>query len=259
MRSSWDVFSASVLALFLREMRTRFGRYRLGYVWAVLEPAAHVLILMAIFGYVLGRTLPGIPFSAFLVVGVVTWFLFNNIATRSLGAVEANASLFNYRPVKPADTILARAVLESVIHFVVFACLMSVIWGMDDGFRPAKADWLMAFGVFLLLAIMSIGVGILLMVLGSKSREADKVVPILLRPLYFVSGVFFSLGHVPTEYHAYLLWNPILHAIELERAALFPGYDAGGASLAYLIAATLVAFTLGLALYRSNEREMVAS
>ncbi|HAX2293506.1 TPA: ABC transporter permease, partial [Escherichia coli] len=50
-RSGFEVQKAAVHALFLRELRTRFGKYRLGYLWAVLEPAAHLLIMLAIFGF----------------------------------------------------------------------------------------------------------------------------------------------------------------------------------------------------------------
>jgi capsular polysaccharide transport system permease protein len=47
-RSGLEVQQATVKALFLREIKTRFGKYRLGYFWAVLEPAAHLLVLMVI-------------------------------------------------------------------------------------------------------------------------------------------------------------------------------------------------------------------
>ncbi|HDR2511236.1 TPA: ABC transporter permease, partial [Enterobacter roggenkampii] len=61
-RSGLEVQQAAVKALFLREIKTRFGKYRLGYFWAILEPAAHLLVLLAIFGYIKNRTMPDISF-----------------------------------------------------------------------------------------------------------------------------------------------------------------------------------------------------
>lgn len=49
-RSGFEVQKVTVEALFLREIRTRFGKFRLGYLWAILEPSAHLLILLGIFG-----------------------------------------------------------------------------------------------------------------------------------------------------------------------------------------------------------------
>lgn len=51
-RSGFEVQKVTVEALFLREIRTRFGKFRLGYLWAILEPSAHLLILLGIFGYI---------------------------------------------------------------------------------------------------------------------------------------------------------------------------------------------------------------
>lgn len=39
-RSGFEVQKVTVEALFLREIRTRFGKFRLGYLWAILEPSA---------------------------------------------------------------------------------------------------------------------------------------------------------------------------------------------------------------------------
>jgi capsular polysaccharide transport system permease protein len=36
-RSGLEVQQAAVKALFLREIKTRFGKYRLGYLWAALS------------------------------------------------------------------------------------------------------------------------------------------------------------------------------------------------------------------------------
>ncbi|HEN6956346.1 TPA: ABC transporter permease, partial [Escherichia coli] len=123
-RSGFEVQKAAVHALFLRELRTRFGKYRLGYLWAVLEPAAHLLIMLAIFGFFMHRTMPDISFPVFLINGIIPYFIFSNIATRSIGAIEANQGLFNYRPVRPIDTIIARAILEVLIYSIVYLVLM---------------------------------------------------------------------------------------------------------------------------------------
>ena len=37
-------------ALVLRELKTRFGHFRLGYLWIFAEPIAHVAVLSAVFG-----------------------------------------------------------------------------------------------------------------------------------------------------------------------------------------------------------------
>ena len=257
MRSGIEVMRASVSALFLRELRTRFGKYRLLYFWAPAEPVAHVLMFMAIFGVLANRTMQDISFPVFLVNGVLPWFLFSGIALRSLAAVEANSGLFNYRPVRPIDTLLARALLECLIYGSVYCAMLGGLAVIGEPVSISHVPALLMVGV--LLVMFSIGVGLTLMVVGASFGEAEKIVPLMLKPLYFASGVMFSVHVVPVEYRAYLLWNPLLHAIELARHASFPDYPADDVSLTYLALAALVSCAFGLALYRGRESAMLTS
>lgn len=54
-------------ALVRRETRAHFGERRLGYLWAVIEPALHLLVYMVLFTYILRRQNPvggSLPFSS---------------------------------------------------------------------------------------------------------------------------------------------------------------------------------------------------
>ena len=177
-RSGFEVQKVTVEALFLREIRTRFGKFRLGYLWAILEPSAHLLILLGIFGYIMHRTMPDISFPVFLLNGLIPFFIFSSISNRSVGAIEANQGLFNYRPVKPIDTIIARALLETLIYVAVYILLMLIVWMAGEYFEIT--NFLQLVLTWSLLIILSCGVGLIFMVVGKTFPEMQKVLPILL-------------------------------------------------------------------------------
>ena len=256
-RSGLEVQQAAVKALFLREIKTRFGKYRLGYLWAILEPAAHLFILLAVFGYIMHRTMPDISFPVFLLNGLIPYFLFSNIATRSIGAIEANQGLFNYRPEKPVDTIIARSLLETLIYSGVYIVLMCI--GGVFGEKFTITSILTLILTWSLLILFAFGFGLIFMVLGKTFPEAEKFLPIILKPLYFISCVMFPLHAIPKEFWPYLLWNPIIHAVELSRESVVSGYVSEGVSLNYLALCALVALFLGLAVYRNREEAMLTS
>lgn len=256
-RSGLEVQQAAVKALFLREIRTRFGKYRLGYLWAILEPTAHLLILLAIFGYIMHRSMPDISFPVFLLNGLIPYFLFSNIAIRSIGAIEANLGLFNYRPVKPVDTIIARVILELLIYSGVYIILMAVVGLLGEEFSIANI--LVLITTWMLLIIFSFGMGLVFMVVGNEFPETEKFLPIIIKPLYFISCVMFPLHAIPKDYQSYFLWNPIVHVIELSRESVVSGYISEGASLSYLTFCALASLFLGMALYRTREEAMLTS
>ena len=256
-RSGLEVQQAAVKALFLREIKTRFGKYRLGYFWAVLEPAAHLLVLMVIFGFIMHRTMPDISFPVFLLNGIIPYFIFTNITNRSISAIEANQGLFNYRPIKPIDTIIARASLETLIYAAVYLMLMAIVWVLGEEYSVTNI-LILVFSWFLLI-IFSCGLGLVFMVLGKTFPELAKFLPIVLKPLYFISCIMFPIHSVPKEYWHYLLWNPIVHAIELSRESVVAGYLTDGVSLGYLALSAIIMLFIGLALYRTREEAMLTS
>lgn len=256
-RSGYEVQKAAINALFFREIRTRFGKYRLGYIWAFLEPSLHLVVLLGVFGIIMNRTMPDISFPIFLLNGIIPYFIFSHIVHRSVGAIEANQGLFNYRPVKPIDTLIARAFLETIIYVTVYILLMLVMWAGGEFYEISNLLKLVL--AWSLLIAFSSGMGVIFMVVGNAFAEMQKFLPILLKPLYFASGIMFPLHSIPKEYWPYLLWNPLLHAVELSREAVVPGYVSEGVSIVYLASFTLVTLFVGLALYRTREEAMLTS
>ncbi len=261
-RSSLEVLKDVVFALFIRELKTRFGAYRLGLVWAFLEPVAFILVITALrsfrsSGGLFGGETHHIPFPIFLMLGYVPYQVFSTLLKQGAAAVNANQGLFNYRQVRPIDAILARTLLEVLVFSSVMLTFMAIFWWF--GFDATIADPLQLIVVFSLLGIFGGGIGMIICVGQLRFPELGKVVPLLTRPLFFISGLFFSLNDIPIEYHHYLLWNPILHAIELIRNACYPSYNADFVSMGYLAFFALISVFFGLAMYRLDWKRMVAS
>ncbi|HHO2818088.1 TPA: type II secretion system protein GspL [Escherichia coli] len=179
------------------------------------------------------------------------------LTVTALPAITTYQGLFNYRPVKPIDTIIARALLETLIYVAVYILLMLIVWMTGEYFEIT--NFLQLVLTWSLLIILSCGVGLIFMVVGKTFPEMQKVLPILLKPLYFISCIMFPLHSIPKQYWSYLLWNPLVHVVELSREAVMPGYISEGVSLNYLAMFTLVTLFIGLALYRTREEAMLTS
>lgn len=256
-RTPWEINKAVIFALLMREMRTRFGVYRLGYLWALLEPAMHIAVFLILLGYVMQRTMPGIDYTLFLISGIIPWLLFSSILSRGISAISANNGLFGYRQVKPFDAFITRAILEWLIYlstYVVFLCLAAWV-GLDVSIE----DPLGLIAVLFLLFIFSCGLALISCVVLTQFPELEKFLPVVLRPLYFLSGIFYTLDTIPQEYRSYLLWNPILHANELSRVAMFKNFDTNGANWEYLLGCSIVALTFGIVLFRKNSIKLVTT
>ena len=256
-RSSLAIQWAAIHALFMRELLTRFGHYRLGYLWVVLEPAMHVGFMLVLFGAVVKHTIPGMSYSMFLIGGILPWFLFANSAGRALGAVAGNQGLFHYRIIKPIDTIVARVALESVIYFLSFIFFVIVLAMFGDYISLSHLPTLMLCWAGVIL--YSFSISLIMMVVGTYSNEIEKFFGLVLRVMYFLSGILYSVHTIPEKYQVYVLWNPIVHIIEVMRFSLSPQYPIGHVSLIYFFTCTIIILCFALLAYRARERAMLTS
>jgi len=257
-RTAWQVQSDVLFALVQREMKARVGGQWVGAVWTLFEPLAHVALMVAILGSLRGAVMPGIEYPVFLAVGLVPFFLFQNLAFRLMDGIDSNRGLFSYRQVKPFDTLISRAAVESLMNLMVYALTLGVMAWI--GFHVLPHQPLEMIGINLLIILFGTAFGIFAAVITHERPRARSLMRMLMFPLYMASGVIFPVDLLPREYIEILLWNPMLHLVELSRASFIAAYTpTRGINALYPALVMLVFGALGMALYRVRRQELLAS
>ena len=256
-RSGLKVMGAAFHALLMRELQTRFGGYRLGYLWAPLEVLFQVMVYLVIFGTLMQRVLPGMDYKQFLVVCLVPFQMMLRIANRSLGAADANQGLLMYRHIRHFDVIFARSFLELVIYFFTFVLLLVIFAFFGVSFSLANLH--MVLFAWLSLFLFSFGLALILMIVGFYGGEISKIIGLIFTVLYFASGIIYSIHIVPKPYLNYLLWNPFIHNIEMMRHAISPSYPAYHIDMVYFLKWMIGMNFTGLLLYKACEKDLIRS
>jgi len=254
-RSSLAIFSNSLKAFLLREIKDRFGRTRLGYFWAILDPMLSVVFFVAIHGLVRGndKTIYGEAPLFFFTYSSIAYYMFMHTVSAQNGKLGASRGLFNYRQIRPIDVLLASAIIEFGLMVVVLGLFVLGCWlfgapaVIDNivGVIAASAG-LLAFGFALGLAFE---------VHATVMPDLRRIFAVSMRPMFFISGLFFSIEMISDKYRAWLLWNPVLHLVDMMRGAALGGYESPG-SWGYVIVATTAVLFIGLAGYRRHMSEL---
>ncbi|GHE20573.1 ABC transporter permease [Halomonas urumqiensis] len=248
-RTPWQVTRSVWYAMFMREAISRTMADRMGWFWMIFEPAAFTMIMVAIRGFIRGdQLIVGADFIPWMIVGMMGFFLVREGMLRSLGAVDANSALFAYRQVQPIDTVLVRTFLEGMLRTLVF--LLFIAGGLMLGLDIAPDDALLAMSFWFSLWCLGLGLGLIVSVLGTLVPEVAKVVRMLTLPLLILSGVILPLNQLPHWLLEYLMYNPIVHGIEILRLGFFEGYVAvHGTSGIYFWLFALNCLSLGMLLH----------
>ena len=247
--NAFSVQRRVIFALILRETKTRYGKTRIGYLWALFEPMAHMLIFAAIFSFI-GRSSPlGGSVAMLVLTGLFPYNLFFNLATQLLNAVEGNRVLLSYPHVTPFDVMVARSILEVATQIVVFSFVLLVLATLD--LWDMQVDSVIGLIMVVLVgSSLGVGLGLVNAVLAFRFPSYANVFGMIQRPMYFLSGIFFVVGYMSTDIQNIMYYNPIVHLIEWFRSAVYIGYESDFLDKQYLFNFTLAVVFLGLLLLR---------
>ncbi len=243
-----------VHALALRETRTRFGAHKLGFFWALVEPSIFILTFFVLFKLG-GRDAPvGMTLFSFMATGVIPYLIFANTVNRVAESINGNKSLLFYPQVNPLDVVFARAFLE----FTTYAGVFMILMGIESLYlqQLTISDPLLVLMSFVLASLLGTGLGLVFCGLAQFSNAVDRARGPIMRPFFWVSGIFFTAAGLPPEARQHMLHNPVLHLTELSRAGWFDRYEQTHADPLLVLTWSVGLLLLGLTLERVVRRKI---
>lgn len=244
------------MALILREMSTTYGRSPGGYLWAVLEPAAGIVLLTAIFS--LGFRSPplGNSFALFYAGGMLPLFLFTDTVQKMGQSLQFSKKLLEYPRVTFADALLARFILAFFTQAIVHTIILTVILSFVE--TRTTLDFSTMVPAYAALLVLAAGIGTLNSFLIVAFPLWQSIWNIVTRPLFIISCVFFIFEGVPQPYRDILWYNPLVHVIGVMRDGYYPFYQPQYPSLLYVVVVGAVPGVWGLLLLRQYHRDLLA-
>ncbi|WP_114204007.1 ABC transporter permease, partial [Janibacter anophelis] len=197
---------------------------QLGQLWAVLNPALLILSYYAIFGLLLG-TRGGIDnFVGFLSIGVVMFAFTSTVVTRGAKAITGNLSLVRALHFPRAILPIAVTLTEFIAALPAFALLFALMFLTGES---PDWEWLLFPVAVLLQGIALLGFAFICARLVNISRDIGNLIPVVVRLLRYVSGVFFPVLHyaqsLPDAVGNVLIYQPFALMLTLGRQSLLGG------------------------------------
>jgi ABC-type polysaccharide/polyol phosphate export permease len=202
-----------------RDLRSRYQQTLLGGFWALVQPITLTASFVFIFGHI-AKLDVGVPYASFVYPAMLLWTLF------SAGVLGGTSSMLASIPIAaraqyPRVVAPMSGALLPVFDFTIGLVLMPVLFVVQDPplhLRPVS--------FFLALAgvlVLAVGIGTLLSALAVFIRDVQRVVPILLQLLLFVTPVAYPSDRIPS----WLALNPMATYVEAMRSSFLesPGPD----------------------------------
>ena len=252
MSTNWH----AVRAIYHFEM----SRTRRTLMQSVVSPVVSTSLYFVVFGAAIGGRIPevgGIGYGSFIVPGLIMLTLL----TQSV----SNASFAIYFP-KFTGTIYELlsapvSTLETVVAYVGAAATKSVLLGLiilltAAAFVPLRIDHPVWMLLFLLLTAVSFSLLGFIIGIWADGFEKLQFVPLLIiTPLGFLGGSFYSIDMLPPVWQKVALFNPVVYLVSGFRWSFFGQGDVHvGVSLAMTLVFLAVCMGIVAWIFRTGYR-----
>jgi ABC-2 type transport system permease protein len=227
---------------------------------SVLTPVISTSLYFVVFGAAIGSRMTevnGVAYASFIVPGLIMLALFTeSLSNASFGIYFPKFTGTMYEllsaPVSPTEIVLA---------YVGAAATKSVVLGMiilltASLFVPLQILhplWMIAF---LVLTAASFSLFGFVIGIWARSFEQLQVIPMLIvTPLTFLGGAFYSIDMLPPAWRTVTLFNPIVYLISGFRWSFYGHADvAVGTSLGMTLGFFLACLALVSWMFRTGYR-----
>jgi len=245
-----------VLAIYRFEL-ARFGRT----IWtSLMTPVITTSLYFVVFGTAIGSRMnevSGVPYGAFIVPGLMMLtMLTESIFNASFGIFMPKWSGTIYEllsaPISTLETLVgyvgAAATKSTIVALVIFATAHLFV-----DVQVAHPFWALCY--LLLVAVTFCLFGFILG-LWAKGFEQLQVIPLLVvTPLTFLGGAFYSIDMLPGVWRTISLFNPIVYLISGFRWTFFGTGDVSvAASLGATLGFLLICVTVITLIFRTGWR-----
>jgi ABC-2 type transport system permease protein len=226
--------------------RFEMARFKRTLLQSVVTPVISTSLYFVVFGSAIGgrmSTVSGVSYGAFIVPGLIMLSLFTtSISNASFGIYFPKFTGTIYEllsaPISFAEMILGyvgAAVSKSIL-------LALIILGTAAFFVPVEVRHPATMLAFLLLTSTAFSLFGFVIGIWAKGFEQLQIVPaLIITPLTFLGGAFYSIDMLPPAWRRIALANPVVYLISGFRWSFYETADvAVGTSLAMTLGFLLV-------------------
>ena len=253
--NSWRNFSKYrplIRELVTRDLKVKYRRSVLGYVWSILNPLLMMLLQTLVFSYMFRFDIPNFPL--YLICGNTLFNFFNESTNMGMGSVLGNSSLIKKVYVPKFIFPISRVVSSFVnLLFSLAAIILVMLITRATFYWTIFLSWL----PLVLLFFFSCGLGLLLSALAVYFRDMMHLYSILTMGWMYATPLFYPITALPETLQKLMKLNPLYHYINLFRNLMMYGNIPGPNTWIACIGSAAVMLAVGLAAFRKLQRNFI--
>jgi len=206
--------------LTLFRLAVRYKQSILGWIWALLQPLAMMLIYSLVFSRVARVKSEAVPYPLFVFSALLPWTFFSGAVSNAINGL-VNYSTLITKLYFPKEIIPLSYVLAALVDLVIACCVLA---GLMAYYR-VSINWtiLYALPVVLILIAFTSAVALFLSSIQVRFRDAAAALPLILQIGVFLTPVVYPVDLIPARFQRLYLLNPVASLVENFRRVVAHG------------------------------------
>lgn len=238
--------------LVLRDLKIKYRRSFLGYLWSLMNPLLMMWILTMIFSYVFRFDIPNYPL--YLITGQIVFGFFSESTTVAMSAVLSNAGLLK-KVYLPKFVFPLASVISSFVNMLFsLVAIFIVMVATDVSLQPTLL--FLPLGLVILF-VFSVGIGLALSSLSVYFRDMFHLYGVLTTAWSFATPIFYPVNIIPEDLRYILYYNPLYYILDFFRKIILYDTVPDGSDIMLCIAISCISLVVGISIFRKLQNKFV--
>jgi ABC-type polysaccharide/polyol phosphate export permease len=238
-----------------QELRVRYQRSFMGFLWTLVNPLLMMFTLSMVFSQLLPMKLgDGGNYTLYILAGMIPWAFMAGSITESSTCIIQSEGLIRKIYVPKLVFPLVRVLINLVTSMLSLVALFLVL--VPLGARPSMAMLFLPVAIGLTLAF-TLGLSLIVATANTFFRDCGHLVGVFIQAWYFATPIVYPVSQFADDLQWRFWLNPAFYFVEMFHDVLNSGRMPQLSIVA--IAAVLAAVSLGIgyAAFKANEDKMV--
>ena len=222
-----------IWALALKELKIRYKRSVLGFMWALLNPALLMVVLTLVFSTVMRFAIP--HYAIFLLSVLLPWTFFSQSLSYAVESIVSNGDLIKKIRV-PKLVFPMAAVVSNIINLLLSLIPLALLVPLLR--HPFYWTWVFAAA-------------------NVYYRDVSHILQILLSAWFYLTPIIYPLDLIPARYQWIFKLNPMIYVINGFRLAVYYGMLPKAPSIVASFVCAFLSLFLGFAIFRKYQDNFV--
>lgn len=243
-----------------RDISTAYKQTVLGPLWWIINPVLSMVVMVAVFGGIVGIPTDGVPATMFYLLGPAVWSYFSSCLTATSNSFVTNSNIFGkvYFPRMIMPFVVVTTNLVSFgVQMLIFAGFYTYYVATGVSIAPNLVGLLFPFLV-VMLALTAAGFGMVVSSMTTKYRDLQLVFTYFVNLWMYVTPVIYPLSMVTNpKLHTLMSLNPVTPILEAVKYGLMGVGDFSWLWLGYSFVFMVVLLAFGIIVFNRTQKSFM--